>query len=203
MLTSLLQQRAQKLTDGARLLAGLADLGITSIAAPGGAFYLYADVGHLTQDSLAFCIRLVEETGVALAPGIDFDPEQGHRFVRFSFAVYPEEVERALALLAAWLPNGVAAQGMPADVGPGRIAWFDLSTTDLAKSRVFFAAVTIACLRVSTSTSRSMPLSLPTWSMMLFRLTSMRDAPSLTSGGTVQRSAWLGRPFFLPGLGNL
>lgn len=89
----------------ARLLTGLADLGITSIAAPGGAFYLYADVGHLTQDSLAFCIRLVEETGVALAPGIDFDPEQGHRFVRFSFAVYPEEVERALERLAAWLPT--------------------------------------------------------------------------------------------------
>ena len=72
---------------------------------PDGAFYLYADIGHLTRDSLAFCIRAVDEIGVALAPGIDFDPENGHRFIRFSFAVSPEEIERALELLAAWLPT--------------------------------------------------------------------------------------------------
>ena len=88
-----------------RLRLGLADLGITRIAPPDGAFYLYADIGHLSRDSLAFCIRAVEEIGVALAPGIDFDPEIGHRFVRFSFAVSPDEVEQALELLAGWLPR--------------------------------------------------------------------------------------------------
>jgi len=88
-----------------RLRSGLADLGVTRVAPPDGAFYLYADIGHLTQDSLAFCIRAVEETGVALAPGIDFDPENGHRFVRFSFAVSPAEIEQALELLSGWLPN--------------------------------------------------------------------------------------------------
>jgi len=88
-----------------RLITGLASLGITEIAPPDGAFYLYADVGHITNDSLAFCIRAVEEIGVALAPGIDFDPQHGHRYVRFSFAVSTAEIETALELLQAWLPG--------------------------------------------------------------------------------------------------
>ena len=88
-----------------RLISGLAALGITGISPPDGAFYLYADIGHLTRDSLAFCLRAVDEIGVALAPGIDFDPELGHHFIRFSFAVTPGEIERALELLAAWLPT--------------------------------------------------------------------------------------------------
>ena len=83
-----------------RLLGGLAELGVSKISVPDGAFYLYADVGHLE-----FCIRLVEETGVAIAPGIDFDPELGHRFIRFSYAVSPPEIEEALRLLADWIPN--------------------------------------------------------------------------------------------------
>ena len=47
---------------------------------------MYADVGHLTDDSMAFAHRLLSETGVALAPGIDFDTAEGSRFVRMSFA---------------------------------------------------------------------------------------------------------------------
>ncbi len=70
---------------------------------PAGAFYVYADVGHVS-DSLEFCVRAIEEIGLGLAPGIDFDPEQGQGFVRFSFAVHPELIERALELLADWLP---------------------------------------------------------------------------------------------------
>jgi len=46
----------------------------------------------------------VQETGVATAPGIDFDPEHGHEFIRFSFAVKPEEIDRAIELLSEWLP---------------------------------------------------------------------------------------------------
>lgn len=86
-----------------RLTQGLARLGITEIAPPNGAFYLYADVGHITQDSLQFCTRTVRETGVALAPGIDFDPVDGHRYIRLSCAVSPEEIEQALGLLAPWI----------------------------------------------------------------------------------------------------
>jgi len=88
-----------------RLIAGLERVGITGIAPPDGAFYLYADVHHLTGDSLAFCKRAVQEIGIALAPGIDFDPERGHEFIRFSFAVKPEEIDRAIELLGNWLPT--------------------------------------------------------------------------------------------------
>jgi len=87
----------------ARLLAELPRLGLGGIAPPDGAFYIYADVGHLTDDSLAFCHRLLDETGVAVAPGIDFDPVDGKRFVRFSFAISGAELEQALALLEPWL----------------------------------------------------------------------------------------------------
>ncbi|WP_136162059.1 aminotransferase class I/II-fold pyridoxal phosphate-dependent enzyme [Sphingomonas flavalba] len=84
------------------LLDRLPALGLTRIAPPDGAFYIYADIGHLTDDSLAFCTRLLEATGVATAPGIDFDPVDGHRFMRFSFAVSTAQVEDALARMAPW-----------------------------------------------------------------------------------------------------
>ncbi|WP_414903432.1 aminotransferase class I/II-fold pyridoxal phosphate-dependent enzyme [Sphingomonas flavalba] len=84
------------------LLERLPALSLTRIAPPDGAFYIYADIGHLTDDSLAFCTRLLEATGVATAPGIDFDPVDGHRFMRFSFAVSTAQVEDALARMAPW-----------------------------------------------------------------------------------------------------
>ncbi|HEX7753534.1 MAG TPA: aminotransferase class I/II-fold pyridoxal phosphate-dependent enzyme, partial [Novosphingobium sp.] len=86
----------------ALMLEGVARLGLSHIAPPDGAFYIYADVGHLTDDSLAFCRRMLEETGVATAPGVDFDPVDGQRFVRFSFAVSTELVAEALARLEPW-----------------------------------------------------------------------------------------------------
>ncbi len=86
-----------------RLLGGLADLGIDRVAPVDGAFYAYADVTHLTTDTMAWCQRLLAETGLAVVPGIDFDPEEGHRFVRFSFAGPASDIETALARLGAWL----------------------------------------------------------------------------------------------------
>ena len=84
------------------MLEGVARLGLSHIAPPDGAFYIYADVGHLTDDSLAFCRRMLEETGVATAPGIDFDPVRGNRFIRFSFAVSTDLVREALTRLEPW-----------------------------------------------------------------------------------------------------
>ena len=84
------------------LLDALPRLGLGSIAPPDGAFYVYADIAHLAGDSLAFCTRLLEETGVATAPGVDFDPVDGGRFMRFSFAVSTFEVQDALERLAPW-----------------------------------------------------------------------------------------------------
>lgn len=85
------------------MLEALPGLGLGAIAPPDGAFYIYADIGHLTNDSLAFCERLLMETGVAAAPEIDFDPVEGGHFIRFSFAVSTEEVREALRRLAPWL----------------------------------------------------------------------------------------------------
>jgi aspartate/methionine/tyrosine aminotransferase len=87
------------------LLAALPKLGLREIAPPDGAFYIYANVQHLTNDSLAFCERMLRETGVAIAPGIDFDPVAGNHFIRMSFAVSTPEVEEALMRLEKWIPN--------------------------------------------------------------------------------------------------
>lgn len=84
------------------MLAALPALGLDRIAPPDGAFYIYADVGHLTDDSLGFAMRLLQDTGVAIAPGIDFDPVLGHRFVRFSFAVATPLIETAIARMIPW-----------------------------------------------------------------------------------------------------
>ena len=84
------------------LLAALPALGLRKIAPPDGAFYIYADIGHLTQDSMEFCMRLLTDTGVATAPGIDFDPVDGHRFMRFSFAVSTDRIEEALRRIGPW-----------------------------------------------------------------------------------------------------
>jgi aspartate/methionine/tyrosine aminotransferase len=85
------------------LLDGLARLGVTRVAPPDGAFYVYADVSHLTADSMDFTYRLLAETGVAVAPGVDFDPVDGHRFIRFSCAGATGDVEEALRRLEGWL----------------------------------------------------------------------------------------------------
>jgi aspartate/methionine/tyrosine aminotransferase len=91
------------------MLAAMPALGLSRIAPPDGAFYIYADVGHLTDDSMGFAMRLLQDTGVAIAPGIDFDPALGHRFVRFSFAVATPLIKEAIARMIPWF----AAQPLP------------------------------------------------------------------------------------------
>lgn len=85
------------------LLAALPGFGLGRIAPPDGAFYIYADVSGFTDDSLAFCLKLLEETGVATAPGIDFDPVEGHQFMRLSFALSTAETEEAIRRIGPWL----------------------------------------------------------------------------------------------------
>lgn len=85
------------------LMEELPKTGITSFAPADGAFYLYADVAHLTEDSAAFCTAMLEEAGVAATPGADFDPTHGHQYVRFSFAGKTEDMAEAMNRLKAWL----------------------------------------------------------------------------------------------------
>jgi len=84
------------------LLELLPKAGFQRIAPSDGAFYLYAEVDHLTPDSHDFCRRMLEETGVAATPGTDFDPERGHRFVRFSFAGATADMKEAAERLIQW-----------------------------------------------------------------------------------------------------
>ena len=67
------------------LLPALRELGFRIPVTPDGAFYLYADCGRFTDDSHGFALRLLEETGVAITPGIDFGGHLPHRHVRFAY----------------------------------------------------------------------------------------------------------------------
>ncbi len=84
------------------LLREFPKMGLSKLAAAEGAFYIYADVRHLTNDSVDFCKRMLAETGVAATPGLDFDPERGNSFVRFSFAGATATIEKAVEQLKSW-----------------------------------------------------------------------------------------------------
>lgn len=85
------------------LLDGLHQAGITKMAPAQGAFYLYADVSAFTNDAMAFCHSMLHEAGVAATPGLDFDTERGHHFVRFSFAGATADIEEAVRRLQKWV----------------------------------------------------------------------------------------------------
>ncbi|MFI5780165.1 pyridoxal phosphate-dependent aminotransferase [Nocardia sp. NPDC051570] len=87
----------------ALLLEGLPKLGITELAPADGAFYAYADIAHLTDDSTRWCADLLAHTGVALAPGVDFDTRNGNHTVRISFAGATADIEEALVRLGRYL----------------------------------------------------------------------------------------------------
>jgi len=85
------------------LWAGLHQIGLTRLAPADGAFYIYADVSDFTSDSLRFCEQLLAETGLAIAPGVDFDTVKGDSFVRLSFAGPTADIDEALRRLEPWL----------------------------------------------------------------------------------------------------
>jgi len=86
------------------LLQEFPKLGLTRLAAADGAFYVYADVRDFTNDSVEFCKKMLNETGVAATPGLDFDPNRGNGYVRFSFAGSTGNIEGAIARLKEWAP---------------------------------------------------------------------------------------------------
>jgi len=87
------------------LIRSLTSVGLTRFAPAEGAFYLYVDISSLTRDSEGFCRRLLAETGVAVTPGLDFDPTGGGGWVRFSFAGSADDVAEAARRLRDWLPR--------------------------------------------------------------------------------------------------
>ncbi|MCW4153604.1 pyridoxal phosphate-dependent aminotransferase [Halomonas sp. 18H] len=85
------------------LLKGLAALGLAPSLAPQGAFYLWLDISHYSQDSEAFCLRFLEEENVAITPGTDFAVQGGERHVRIAFANDVARLEEAVARLGRFL----------------------------------------------------------------------------------------------------
>ncbi|NQW01923.1 MAG: pyridoxal phosphate-dependent aminotransferase [Rhodospirillales bacterium] len=98
-----LDANVRRYAENRKLLLGeLPKAGFDRLASADGAFYVYADVGKLTNDSVAFCARMLAETGIAATPGTDFDPSRGHQYVRFSFSGDPEVMAEAMQRLIAW-----------------------------------------------------------------------------------------------------
>ena len=85
------------------MLAGLPQAGFTRIAPPDGAFYIYADVADLTTDSRAFAAEILKKAGVAVTPGLDFDPRRGTQTLRFSYARATEDIAEGLRRLQAFM----------------------------------------------------------------------------------------------------
>ncbi|MCB5409367.1 pyridoxal phosphate-dependent aminotransferase [Pseudogemmobacter faecipullorum] len=82
---------------------GLREAGFRNFAPPDGAFYIYADVSDLTRDSLAFAGEILEQAGVAVTPGLDFDPLRGGQTLRFSYARATADIIEGLRRLKAFM----------------------------------------------------------------------------------------------------
>ena len=93
----------------ALMLEGLPKAGFDKIAPPDGAFYIYADVSDLTNDSLSFADEILREAGVAVTPGLDFDPVRGHQTLRFSYARSSDDIREGLARLQKFMGSRAQA----------------------------------------------------------------------------------------------
>ena len=87
----------------AMMLDGLPRAGFDKIAPPDGGFYVYADISHITNDSRAFAAQILDEAGVAVTPGLDFDPRRGAGTLRFSYARSPADIAEGLDRLRRFM----------------------------------------------------------------------------------------------------
>jgi aspartate/methionine/tyrosine aminotransferase len=83
------------------LVPALEEIGLKIVSPPCGAFYVFADARHWGEDSLKLCYRLLEEAGVACAPGVDFG-QGGEGYLRFSFATAPDRLREGVRRLGDW-----------------------------------------------------------------------------------------------------
>ena len=97
------QHRATYAKNRELLLNALPDIGFKKILPADGAFYLYVDVSEFTDDSKAFTRKLLDEAGVAITPGLDFDERRGHRYVRLSYAGTTADMGEASKRLGTWI----------------------------------------------------------------------------------------------------
>jgi aspartate/methionine/tyrosine aminotransferase len=85
------------------LSEALPRLGLPLAAPMDGAFYAYCDVTRHTNDSMDFAKRLLAEAHVAATPGLDFDIDEGNRYLRLSYAGSESDVAEAVRRLTNWL----------------------------------------------------------------------------------------------------
>jgi aspartate/methionine/tyrosine aminotransferase len=97
------EQKAQYAQNRHALAEGLSQFGLAAASEGDGAFYAYVDFSRYTNDSLNFCIELLDKVGVAATPGIDFDRLNGNRFVRFSYAGTRATIDEGLNRLETFL----------------------------------------------------------------------------------------------------
>jgi len=108
------------------LLRTLPAAGFDRLSPAEGAFYLFADLAGRSNDSVAFCARMLAEVGIAATPGVDFDRTRGHRFLRFSYCGPESDMREAADRMGRWRYMGrsgssAATQALAQHDGPGFI----------------------------------------------------------------------------------
>ena len=87
------------------MIEGLAKSGFTEIAPPDGAFYIYADISKFSNNSFKFARDILDEAGIAITPGFDFDAERGNETIRFSYAGTTDDMKEGLSRLYKFMKS--------------------------------------------------------------------------------------------------
>jgi aspartate/methionine/tyrosine aminotransferase len=89
------------------LMNGLIAAGLSKCAPPDGAFYIYVDVSDYTDDARAFAAEILDVAGVAVTPGLDFDPVDGHKWLRFSYARGTDDIAEGVIRLQSFMKGRI------------------------------------------------------------------------------------------------
>ena len=89
------------------LMDGLVAAGLSKYAPPDGAFYIYVDVSDYTDDSRAFAAEILDQVDVAVTPGLDFDPVNGHKWLRLSYAGATTDIVQGVVRLQAFMKGRI------------------------------------------------------------------------------------------------
>lgn len=85
------------------LVEALTNLGFKVLGTPKGAFYIYVDASPFTHNAMSFCQQVLQDCGIAITPGLDFDPQFGKQCIRFAYTCSIERLEEAMSRLKAWM----------------------------------------------------------------------------------------------------
>ena len=97
------QNKAAYAANRTLMIDGLRAAGLSRFAPPDGAFYIYVDVSEYTDDARAFAAQILDEAGVAVTPGLDFDADRGHHWLRFSYARSTQDIREGLTRIAKFM----------------------------------------------------------------------------------------------------